>query len=158
MIVLFSPEHTGTNFVREFLHGIGFYNNWFDQVHSLPVNITNDFFKKYQKAIVPVRHPYLAYQSALNVGGGHDAFIQQWHCLIDSVEKFREVFYLPLITPANKRIEVLNGLSNFVRCKDDKFIQTYAKEWKRVNAHNYAEKDFDKSLLNFAVEAYKKWI
>lgn len=183
--VLFSAEHTGTNFILDFLSGLGLHSAGqlhsplygfeekghgmeagsldFVQIHSTPWRAYEAWGRPiaecFRRAIIPLRHPHKAYQT-------------KHHVLSDfRPKRIHEEFineWKCLIDQSAKFEEVcwinletiarktsLFRICRFVGRLDFRWLREYAEAWKPANKHNYEIKDYDLSDLKFAKEWYE---
>ena len=173
MFLLLSAPGTGTNFVLQFLTFTGWKQSRlrinteqeadFVLTHShLPT--LREFEEKigpigehFSKVVIPLRHPYRSYRSRTGRGESGQELIEYWRGLTEFADKFPQVYYVPLEVAVDKRVELMQGLADFVGLKKGPWVTDYATNWTPVNK----TRDMSLKLKNyipgfsFAVEWYR---
>ena len=148
-MLLFTAPGTGTNFILQFITGGGrghggiiFSREQKHKIVSLHSH-PNEFARfeaqvcpleeAFPKVVIPLRHPYKAYRSHTRGGTTHDVVLAHWKCLVKYAERFKEIFYVPIEGPPDKRRELLLGLTAFMDMPDYGWAETYADAWEPKN-------------------------
>jgi len=172
-MLLFSVPGSGSCFALNFMtkHGARFselrnqesQRTELVQVHADPKRI-QEFEDNvwpldiaFDKAIVPLRHPYKVYRSCIRMNFSHEAILAQWKCLVKKAKLFDKVFFSQVDIAHDRRQAHIEALAKFVGIDDKAWIDLYARAWKPINVWPEKYKrtshvpDFD-----FAVDWYHK--
>lgn len=149
VMLLLSAPGTGYNFVFQFMKGPTHFRGW----HTEPSIM--DMINLGEKTIIPLRHPYLAYRTQRQ-RSKHGEVLMYWQYLVDITKELRDVFYVPIDAPKEKRLDLLRRLAVFIgRDNDDDFVQSYAERWEPLNASHPKAKLVAVPDMKFAVEWYR---
>jgi hypothetical protein len=164
--LIMTVPHSGTNFLLKFLTAVlGLHGNSdaekvakessvdFAHLHPNPARTVQPGI--FDSVIITLRHPYKSVQTGKLQGANIGQMDRGWHLLIERQKEYKKVMFLVIDGPEEDRFVQLMAIAKHFGKEDkEEQVRAYANAWEPVNQ---SLTENDKQVMQFAVEAYKKW-